>query len=171
VRQRYRYSTHFPVHRYTRTRILSLHYSYPASGVTTVSLLLQIRHEVVFPSLIPLLPLFCNCQFRKLDSIQFRANILAGWRLETRLFTPDYTFILGRVLWLCPFITPRQGPRRKHGLYCWRGAFKALLHSNRGGAYRHRKHCSSIVVRVYYIATALSLAAPFLHGANTPQRN
>jgi hypothetical protein len=44
-------------------------------------------------SLIHFLPLFCNCQFRKLDSIQFlcsQAYILAGWRPETRLFTPDY---------------------------------------------------------------------------------
>jgi hypothetical protein len=43
-----------------------------------------------FHRLIPLLPLFCNCQFRRLDSIQFlssQAHIPAGWRLETRLFT------------------------------------------------------------------------------------
>jgi hypothetical protein len=39
-------------------------------------------------SLIPFLPLFCSCQFRTLDSIQFlcsQAHILAGWRLESRL--------------------------------------------------------------------------------------
>jgi hypothetical protein len=41
-----------------------------------------------FHSLIPFLPLFCNCQFGRLDWIQFlcsEAHILAGWRLETRL--------------------------------------------------------------------------------------
>jgi hypothetical protein len=39
-------------------------------------------------SLIPFLPLFCNCQFRRLDWIQFlcsQAHILAGWCLETQL--------------------------------------------------------------------------------------
>jgi hypothetical protein len=38
-----------------------------------------------FHSLIPFLPLFCNCQFRRLDSVQFlcsQAHVLAGWRLE-----------------------------------------------------------------------------------------
>jgi hypothetical protein len=40
-----------------------------------------------FHSLIPFLPLFYNCQFRRLDLIQFlrsQAHILAGWRPETR---------------------------------------------------------------------------------------
>jgi hypothetical protein len=40
-----------------------------------------------FHSLIPFLPLFCNCQFRRLDSIQFQAHIPACWRSKTRLFT------------------------------------------------------------------------------------
>jgi hypothetical protein len=43
-----------------------------------------------FHSLIPFLPLFCNCQFRGLGSIQFlcsQVHILAGWCLETRLST------------------------------------------------------------------------------------
>jgi hypothetical protein len=41
-----------------------------------------------FHRLIPFLPLFCNCHFRRLDSIQLlcsQAHIPAGWRLETRL--------------------------------------------------------------------------------------
>jgi hypothetical protein len=48
-------------------------------------------------SLILFLPLFCRCQFRRLDSIQFlcsQAHILAGWRLETRLCTLHYCSIL-----------------------------------------------------------------------------
>jgi hypothetical protein len=43
--------------------------------------------KFLFHSLIYFLPLFCNCQFRSLDSIQFlssQAHIPAGWRLETR---------------------------------------------------------------------------------------
>jgi hypothetical protein len=46
--QRYCYSTHFPVHRCTRIRILSLHLSYPGNGFITVSLSFQITHEVFF---------------------------------------------------------------------------------------------------------------------------
>jgi hypothetical protein len=41
-----------------------------------------------FHSLISFLPLFCNCQFRRVDSFLFfcsQAHILAGWRLETPL--------------------------------------------------------------------------------------
>jgi hypothetical protein len=45
-------------------------------------------------SLIPFLPSFFNCQFRRLDSIQFQAHIPAGWRPETRPFTPDYCSML-----------------------------------------------------------------------------
>jgi hypothetical protein len=48
-----------------------------------------------FHSLIPFLPLFCNCHFRRLDSIQFlssRAHIPAGWYTDTRLFTSRLLF-------------------------------------------------------------------------------
>jgi hypothetical protein len=41
-----------------------------------------------FYRLTPFLTSFCNCQFRRLDSIQFlcsQAHIPAGWRLETGL--------------------------------------------------------------------------------------
>jgi hypothetical protein len=41
-----------------------------------------------FHSLIPFLPLLCNCQFRRLNSIQFlcsQDHILAGWHPETGL--------------------------------------------------------------------------------------
>jgi hypothetical protein len=49
-----------------------------------------------FHRLIPFLPLFCNWQFRRLDSIQFlcfQAHILAGWGLEARPFTSDSTTV------------------------------------------------------------------------------
>jgi hypothetical protein len=57
------------------------------------SLTVTLNHTWSFlHRLIPILPLFCNCQFRRLDSVQFlcsKAHILVGWRLETRL---DYGF-------------------------------------------------------------------------------
>jgi hypothetical protein len=47
-----------------------------------------------FHSLILFLSLFCSCQLRRLDSIQFlcsQAHIPAGWRLETRLTLLKWT--------------------------------------------------------------------------------
>jgi hypothetical protein len=44
--------------------------------------------------LIHLLPLFCSCQFRRFDSVQFEAHIPARWRLVARLFTSDSTALL-----------------------------------------------------------------------------
>jgi hypothetical protein len=60
--------------------------------------------------LILFLSLFCNCQFRRLNSIQFfcsKAHVLAGWSLETWLNS------FSTVLF---FITTLHGPRRKHSL-------------------------------------------------------
>jgi hypothetical protein len=42
-------------------------------------------------SLVPFLPLFCDCQFRRLDSIQIQAHIPAGRRLKARRYTSDST--------------------------------------------------------------------------------
>jgi hypothetical protein len=61
--------------------------------------------------LIPFLSLFCSCQLRRLDSIQFlcsQARIPTGWDLETRL---DYNFTNEFL-----FLTTLHGPRRKHSL-------------------------------------------------------
>jgi hypothetical protein len=72
----------------------------------------------------PFLPLLCDCQFQRLDSIQFlssKVRIPAGCRLEARPFFSDstitilYSLVLSfsRVL-LCSFITPTHGPHEKH---------------------------------------------------------
>jgi hypothetical protein len=63
--QRYRWSTHFTIHCYTCTRVLSLHSSYSGNGFITFSLSLQITHKVFFSQPTPFLPLFCSCQFRR----------------------------------------------------------------------------------------------------------
>jgi hypothetical protein len=84
-------------------------------------------------SLILFLSLFCDCQPRRLDSIQFpfsEAHNLTGRRLETRLST------------LCCsveffFITTLHWPHGKHHLLLSRillGVFTAPLHSNGRGA-------------------------------------
>jgi hypothetical protein len=61
-----------------------------------------------FHSLIPFLPLFCSCQFQRLDSIQFlcsQAHIPGGWCLKARPFTSDCCSLLCHIFWLCPSIT------------------------------------------------------------------
>jgi hypothetical protein len=78
-----------------------------------------------FNSLIPFLPLFCNCQFRRLDSIQFlcsHAHISAGWRLETRNSTLfNWTFLYNSFA---------RTTQKTQPLYFWEGVFTALLHKN-----------------------------------------
>jgi hypothetical protein len=77
-----------------------------------------------FHSLIPFLPLFCNCQFRRLGSIQFQAHILAGWRLKTRLNStrlPKLILLFRHFAWTT---------RKTQPLYCWEGVLIAPFHSN-----------------------------------------
>jgi hypothetical protein len=50
-----------------------------------------------FHNIISFRPLFCSCQLRRLDSIQFlcyQAHIPAGWRLETRLEYGFWVWVL-----------------------------------------------------------------------------
>jgi hypothetical protein len=66
--------------------------------------------------LIPFLSLFCNCHFRRLDSIQFlcsQAHIPAGWRLETRLYSSRPLIYTAEHL----YITTSHGPGREHSIY------------------------------------------------------
>jgi hypothetical protein len=77
-----------------------------------------------FHSLIPFLPLFCNCQFRRFDSIQLlcsQAHIPAGWHLETRLTLLNWTLLYNHFAWT----TQKTQP-----LYCWEGMFTTPLLSN-----------------------------------------
>jgi hypothetical protein len=65
-------------------------------------------------SFIPFLPLFCNCQFWRFDSIQCSAPKLISWqagvsKLHSTLL--DYYFSTEVF-----FIITLQGPRRKHSL-------------------------------------------------------
>jgi hypothetical protein len=78
--------------------------------------------------LIPFLPLFWNCQFRRLDLVQFlcsQAHILAGWRLETRLFTS-----LNGLNWTLLYNHLARPAYKTLPLYSWEGMFTASLHSS-----------------------------------------
>jgi hypothetical protein len=70
--------THFTVHRYTGTRLLSLHWSYPGNVFIIVSLSLQIIHDVLFHRLIPFLQ---TANFD--DSTQFNSSApkLMSWQV------------------------------------------------------------------------------------------
>jgi hypothetical protein len=103
-------------------------------------------------SLIPFLPLFCNCQFRRLYSIQFEAHISAcrlasqnstlldcsvNWILLCNNFvrTPRKTsssivpYCFRRVYRTIAYQRSRLGPYRKQPLCCW-GVFTESLPSN-----------------------------------------
>jgi hypothetical protein len=70
--------------------------------------------------LIPFLPLFCNCKFRRLDSVQFLCSQV-GSRLETLLTLLNWTLLYNH------FTRTRQ---KTEPHYCWEGVFTAPLHSN-----------------------------------------
>jgi hypothetical protein len=65
--------------------------------------------KCTFHHLIPFLPLFCSCQFR---------------RLHSRLLFSSRSPLM------CPFVTPRHGPHRKHSLCCYGGVFTGTFPSN-----------------------------------------
>jgi hypothetical protein len=92
-----------------------------------------------FHCLIPFLPFLVNHLWLpspELNPFLFQGHIQAGWNLENRPFTLDYSALHLLLLstssrLLCPFMTSRHGPHKKHSLYCWRGVFTAPLPSNR----------------------------------------
>jgi hypothetical protein len=75
-----------------------------------------------FHSLIPFLPIFCNCQFRRLDSVQFLCSqAYPGW-----LASRNFTVILNWTLLYNHFARTTQ---KTQFLYFWEGVFAAPLHS------------------------------------------
>jgi hypothetical protein len=113
--QRPLYSSHFTVHRYTRTSVLCLHESYPGNGFITVLLSLQITHEVFFSptnSLVAISSQSPSTAISRTNPIlnnKFQAHIPAGWRLGTQLFAATASF--------GTLYNHLHGPRRKHSLY------------------------------------------------------
>jgi hypothetical protein len=65
--QRYRSTTHFPVHCCTRIRVLVLTSRIPATDLSHSHCNFQSHTKSSLRSLIPSLPLFCSSQFRRLD--------------------------------------------------------------------------------------------------------
>jgi hypothetical protein len=83
-------------------------------------------------NLIPLFPLFCNCQFGRLDLIQlFSTPTLISWQVGVSKLNPSLPTLLllsllRRILWHSYFITPRHGPQRKQPLLLMRRVYCPL---------------------------------------------
>jgi hypothetical protein len=90
--QRYRWSTHFTVHPCARTRVLSLHQSYPGNGFITVSLSLQITYGVLFskPNSFLAIILQLTIPNTRLNSIPLLPSSYPG-RLASRNSTLHFT--------------------------------------------------------------------------------
>jgi hypothetical protein len=108
--QRYCWSTHFTAYHYTHTTVLSLHYSYPGNRFITVSLSLQITHEVFFsqPNYPLAIILQLSIQKARLNSIPLLRSSYPG-RLVSRNSTQFSSIELF-------FTTTLHRPRRKHSL-------------------------------------------------------
>jgi hypothetical protein len=123
--QRYRYATHFAVHRYTRTRVLSLHKLCPDNGF--ISLTVTAAHmQSSFHLLVALLGLILRPSVPKtrLSSIPLLLRSYPcrlAVRSSTLHFRLDYTTAVLYSYFLVAssmsFITSRHGPYRKHSLY------------------------------------------------------
>jgi hypothetical protein len=97
-----------------------------ATDFTTVSLSLQITHEVFFVPPKSFLAIILQLPIPK-TRINSIPHILAGWRPDTRLFT----LLTARLYCRTLLVTTLHGPRSKHSFYCWGGVFTARLPSNR----------------------------------------
>jgi hypothetical protein len=91
------WSTHFTVHRYTCTKV---QHSYPGNGFITVSLSLQITHEVFLSQ-----PNFFVANSKHSTQFNCYAPKLISW--QTGVSKLDSARLLF-------FITTLHGPRRKH---------------------------------------------------------
>jgi hypothetical protein len=151
TRRNYRqYSSIADLRTFQFTVIHELGFSFFTNRILGIGLLQShyhfIRHmKSSFHRLIPSLPLLCNCQFRRFDSIQFLCSqvyILAGRRIVTRL-TSLLLYAAGHF-----FITTLHGPHRKHRLQLSRIVLDVLtapLHNNSRGADRVLENNLSVV--------------------------
>jgi hypothetical protein len=84
--RRYCWSTHFAVRRYTLGFLVSTSRILATDFITVCHFKSHMRFTL--HRLIPFMPIFRNCQFQRLELIQFLCSqryIAVGWRLETRL--------------------------------------------------------------------------------------
>jgi hypothetical protein len=113
---------HFTVHRYTCTRVLSLHQTYPGNGLITDT---AAHMKSSLHSLIPFLPLllshirlpslsvpWCNCQCQLRNSTQFQFLCSYPGTLASRNSTNSNDL-------LCPFYnSSAQTTQKTQPLYC-----------------------------------------------------
>jgi hypothetical protein len=123
----------YTLHRYTRSRILGLHWPYLGNGFITVSLALQITLEVFFAPSDSFLAFILRLPVPKtgLNSIPLLPSSYPGSsKLDPSLPTATATLLDSVASSDCLFISPRHGPRRKRSLCCQGGVFTGPLPSN-----------------------------------------
>jgi hypothetical protein len=98
--QCYHYSTHFPAHRYTRTRILSFRLSYPETDISQSHCNFKSHVKSSLHRLIPFLP-FLRLPIPRLDS-------------TTVAYSAVLRLLLVLLSYCTFFITTLHGPRGKH---------------------------------------------------------
>jgi hypothetical protein len=130
--ERYRWSTHFTVHRYTRTRVLSVHYPSPGNGFISLTVTLNHTWSRLFHHLIPSLPFLLNRL--RLPSLELDPLLDDNWLKWTLLQLNSQLLTATTAPLELPVIQPRGGPHGKHRLLLSRivlGVFTEPLPSNR----------------------------------------
>jgi hypothetical protein len=126
--QRYRWLTHFTVHRYTHYGSVFASRILVTDFITVCHFKSHMKASFHSPFLFLVLILRLSILKTWLNSIPLLRSSCPGWlasRNSTLHFQLDYCTTS---TFLCPFITPWHGPQRKRSLYWWRGVFTAPLH-------------------------------------------
>jgi hypothetical protein len=115
-----------------------------ATDFIRVSLSLQTTTKFSFHSLLPLLSLFCNCQFRRLDSFQFLCSQVISRQVGvSKLDSIQLIFLYNHIA---------RTTRKTQPFYFWLGMFTAPLHSNE----------SYSIVACVFVASGMCLPSRYL---------
>jgi hypothetical protein len=146
VIQRYRWSTHFTVHRYTHALGFTVSTNCILATDNSLTCNFKSHMKSCFHRLIPFLPLFCNCQLNSISLLRSSYPGRLASRNSIRLYsTTFYAAIANFGNHLYDHFARTM--RKTQPLNCWEGVFTAPFHSN--GSY-------SIVVCVF-VSTGICL--------------
>jgi hypothetical protein len=154
---RYRYSTHFPVYRYIRIRVLSHHKSLLGNSSQQWLFLCKVSTRCYLVT--------------NLSNGDFSASVDCWLTLQncTQLYCTRSLTELGRLSRITSEWTHREH-RLRHRFCCWLTSLRTfILNRSTATAVRvtYRDNSSTVLCR-HYLATAISLPPQFLHWANTP---
>jgi hypothetical protein len=119
------------VHRYTRTRILSLHWSYPCNGFISVTVTSNHTWSILYTANF-FLSFHYSATAKSEDSTEFNSSAprLLPWQAGvSELYSTQFyaaTASFGNL----SYIHFARTTQKTQPLYCWQGLFTRLLHSN-----------------------------------------